>query len=1466
MQRRFLLTLFWGLCWLVPAAAQFISRPELVGFNSPSPQAVFCPNFQFYVKFDIDQFGGPQTLTIQLSNAVGDFSIPVAIGTVTTTSGAQQNIHAVATIPASATPGTGYRLRLRANSNGTLSQSPNEFAFAITSAVPLPINDPNAYGNNQWMVHTYSFLDPLGADGRPFGGVMNSAQIAAINMFGTDKYRGYFVINNLNFDNTWTRPVGIPGTGNPNISIDASHLCGTQFENYALRLRRRHTFAAGTYQISMRGDDGFRLSLDGGNTFVIDQFNEQPLATGCATVTLEAGQREVVLEFFQRRNIAVLGVQFVQVSGPPAFPAGLNGSTICSTQAAFQLNATPAGGVYTSDPAAFVTPSGMFNPGAQGVSANVPVLTLTYAIGYGSCRQTTTATVSIVPGSNAAFTGLNSSGIYCSTDAAVTLVPSSSGGTFTGPGVSGNTFTPSAALPAGQDVVTGEIVHTIGTGACAGIVRRPVTVYRSVSAITVAPTTGDICFGSGAVALPVSTPTAVISGPGVTAGVFDPIAAGFDNAALAAQTYTFTYTYAGGTPCQRSTTITRRMVPRLPAPAMTISGTVCPAANITVNISNAANYPAGTNFSWNIPGVGVQNTTTPSIAINNLGTSGTITCTPRFPGSTCDGETGSLALAIPTLPTLNFSAIPRQCLNGSAVTLTATPAGGTFSGPGVSGNQFNPATAGASLTGHTITYTVNTSGCVSTTTQTVVVVANPPTPVLSAPTVCAGQNLTITLTNAAAFGPGTVFSWTGPNGFSASGTANSITIVSATLAAGGSYSCVANLPAPDAACTSPAGTVTANVVDNSPVVFNAVGPLCQGAAPVTLVATPVGGTFTGPGVTGNQFNPTGLTPGVYTVSYTIGVPPCQRRADRDIFINAVPARPVVPNFATVCGGSLNIAVTSPVAGLTYNWTGPGGFSGTGTSITVSSPVTGTYSVVAVSPQNCTSSPGSTQVVVGGAPVAPVVSGIRDLCTGDQLLLSVNGPISGATYSWTFPGGISGPNGDVLVRPNVTTAAAGTYVVTVNVPGCGSASTNVVVSVAQRPSQPDFSANGGTTYQVCEGDPLVLRVLSPESGVTYTWTGPGLSGPATGETLNLGAATAAMGTADFILTASAGACTAPQRSRRLTVTPRPAAPVPVSAAVTVCAGNPAVLQVQDLAGAVWQWMGPGGVPIALTDRILNIPTAMAADAGDYTVRATVRGCQGPAVTIRLTVQPAVSAPVVTGLRNFCEGEEIILRITQQTGETYQWSRNGITEASGDTYRIPSASIANGGSYIVSASNGTCTRTTAFDLVIRANPPVEPVLVNGTICGGQSATLSLPNAYSNIRWSTGALTPAITVSRAGTYTVTYANAAGCSQQSRVELSEDDCVNDLHIADAFTPNGDGHNDEFKIQGAGVINFEIRIYNRWGENIFYSNDLNKSWDGKFGGLVCPAGEYHYVIDYQMTSRGAVRSSTRKGFFSLLK
>ena len=69
-------------------------------------------------------------------------------------------------------------------------------------------------------------------------------------------------------------------------------------------------------------------------------------------------------------------------------------------------------------------------------------------------------------------------------------------------------------------------------------------------------------------------------------------------------------------------------------------------------------------------------------------------------------------------------------------------------------------------------------------------------------------------------------------------------------------------------------------------------------------------------------------------------------------------------------------------------------------------------------------------------------------------------------------------------------------------------------------------------------------------------------------------------------------------------------------------------------------------------------------------------------------------------------------------------------------------------------------------------------------------------------------------------------------------------LFQLNSFTPNGDDHNELFVIKGIHVIDFSLKIFDRWGEQLFESNMIDKYWDGSFNNNKVQQGTYYYNIE----------------------
>ena len=103
--------------------------------------------------------------------------------------------------------------------------------------------------------------------------------------------------------------------------------------------------------------------------------------------------------------------------------------------------------------------------------------------------------------------------------------------------------------------------------------------------------------------------------------------------------------------------------------------------------------------------------------------------------------------------------------------------------------------------------------------------------------------------------------------------------------------------------------------------------------------------------------------------------------------------------------------------------------------------------------------------------------------------------------------------------------------------------------------------------------------------------------------------------------------------------------------------------------------------------------------------------------------------------------------------------------------------------------------------------------------------------------------LTVSDSGIFYVEVIDFNGCSDVSDDAIIYTKPYTNLFIPNAFTPNGDDHNELFVISGVNIKTFNIQIFNRWGELMFMSESIDKSWDGTFANKKVQEGSYYYNV-----------------------
>lgn len=555
---------------------------------------------------------------------------------------------------------------------------------------------------------------------------------------------------------------------------------------------------------------------------------------------------------------------------------------------------------------------------------------------------------------------------------------------------------------------------------------------------------------------------------------------------------------------------------------------------------------------------------------------------------------------------------------------------------------------------------------------------------------------------------------------------------------------------------------------------------------------------------------------------------CVRRDSIDITLAQPPVVTVSPDASTCANTPIQLNASG---GGTYQW-----FPATGLSDpTIANPVATvltatTYKVVVTNASGCKDS-ALTNISLKEAPQM-VSSGGGAICRGDSLQLNVSG---GMSYQWFPSTGLSNAS---LGNPKASPANTTTYkVVATAASGCKD-SLNIKVTVNDLPT-----ATVSPGAAVCPGDSLQLNA---GGGLSYEWS------PAAGLSNAFIAnpkASPAVPTTYTVTVVNATGC---RSTVTTTVSLKEKPTAAASPAVQICTGDSAQLDASG--GVSYQWIPAFG----LSNAGIANPKASPSSNTLYQVIVTnAQGCRDTAAT-SVSVRPL---PLLNLGRDtaICTGGTATFDATLPQAVSYSWS---------DGSSAPVLTTGTAGKYFVDVLIGGCGR-----------PVTDTVLVSVTqapqvFLGADTAACLIPpivirangTGITDYRWNTGSTESFIAVNAEGTYTVTAINACGTDSDD-ITVKELPCSDDLHFPSAFTPNSNGRNDHFRpgyFTGTGITNYELRIYNRWGELVFVSTSPDKGWDGTYKGKLQQNAVFVWYARYKKaTGKDYIH---RKGTVALIK
>jgi gliding motility-associated-like protein len=278
-----------------------------------------------------------------------------------------------------------------------------------------------------------------------------------------------------------------------------------------------------------------------------------------------------------------------------------------------------------------------------------------------------------------------------------------------------------------------------------------------------------------------------------------------------------------------------------------------------------------------------------------------------------------------------------------------------------------------------------------------------------------------------------------------------------------------------------------------------------------------------------------------------------------------------------------------------------------------------------------------------------------------------------------------------------------------------------------------------------------------------------------------------------------------------------------------------------AATSWAWSNGENTPLIEVDQ-----------PGQYSVTATNKcGSGSAAVTVEETF-PSVEI-LVSG--NLCENGNALLVANALNTLDLEWN---------DGSPGQDLTITSPGTYSVLASNLCGTGQASIDIPVVL--PEIAIFPRDSFCQQGVYILIAASDGLPVTWNTGETADTILVEQPGDYTVSTQNFCGESSET-LSLSQADfsvkqkCVPEgffcVNLPDVFSPNGDQTNDAFApvVICPDVTNYNLKVFNRWGELVFETNDPDGEWDGTFSGNPQPMDVYAWLVSYDVEGMSLQRS-----------
>jgi gliding motility-associated-like protein len=421
------------------------------------------------------------------------------------------------------------------------------------------------------------------------------------------------------------------------------------------------------------------------------------------------------------------------------------------------------------------------------------------------------------------------------------------------------------------------------------------------------------------------------------------------------------------------------------------------------------------------------------------------------------------------------------------------------------------------------------------------------------------------------------------------------------------------------------------------------------------------------------------------------------------------------------------------------------------------------------------------------------------------------------------------------------------------------------SLSIQPSVPNTYCYGGTSA-ILYADPFnfcTFDQISPNT-TQYTWYVDNVNQDIPGSGISF-SSTTPEGTYTIMVKETNDGCTGPLDTLIMHIDGAPS--VTVSGPLRVCLGDTATYSVPFQNNTVYHWSASH---VHVTDTANNVFKARFDSIGGFNISVTaIDSCGFSSNSRHVTV--IARPPKPTGPSAICAGSSATFVATG--GTNYSWSPT--TWLSCATCATTTATPPATTQYVLAVNNGVCMTDDTMKLLV--NPvPRDTACCSQTILVGQSVGIALaPGAVTEIySWAPTATlscntctNPIATPASTTTYTVTIIDTTdNCNRIDSVTIDVNGNCGNIFVPTAFSPNGDGENDVLYVKAPPCFtSVDFKIYDRWGNVVFETNDLNIGWDGKYHGMPMNTGTYVYYLS-GMSNGTPAQVVSKKGNIALVR